>query len=645
MCGIAGLLDRRGRLGPDTLARTVRKMTDAIAHRGPDGDGIWTDAGAGIGFGHRRLAIIDVSPLGAQPMESADGRYVITYNGEIYNFAEMRAELAAAGARFRGGSDTEVILEGFVRWGVEATLARCIGMFAFALWDRRTRTLRLVRDRLGVKPLYYAHYDSRLLFGSELKALRAVEDWQPTLDLDALAGYARHGYVGAPTTIYAEARKLPQGQILEWTDGSEPRLVSYWDARVAAMHGRTRWNGPHDDAATVDQLETLLKDAVAKRMVSDVPLGAFLSGGIDSSLVVALMQAQSTRPVRTFTIGFGESGYDEAVHAKAIAAHLGTEHTELYVEPRHALEIVPRLADIYDEPFADSSQIPTFLVSEMTRRHVTVALSGDGGDELFAGYNRYVWAEKLWSWMARIPTPLRHATAFGAERLPGKLADGLARLLPAGIRPARPREKLAKMAEILKLDGIDPIYRRLVSQWADPAALMKGGREPHGPLFDSTFVRDMPEPIARMQLIDTLTYLPDDILAKVDRATMATSLEGREPLLDHRLYEFAWTLPPAFKMRGGSGKWPLRRVLERYVPRALFERPKMGFGVPIDAWMRGPLRDWAEDLLDAKTLAADGIFDPVPIRKAWTDHLDGTRDMHYPLWVVLMFQSWKRRWA
>jgi asparagine synthase (glutamine-hydrolysing) len=637
MCGIAGLLDRRARLAPDRLARTVRAMTDAIAHRGPDGDGIWTDAEAGIGFGHRRLAIIDVSPRGAQPMESACGRYVATYNGEIYNFAELRTELAAAGARFRGGSDTEVVLEGFVRWGVEATIARCVGMFAFALWDRQTRTLRLIRDRLGVKPLYYAHYDTRLLFASELKALRAVADWQPTLDRDALAGYVRHGYVAAPNTIYAQAKKLPAGHILEWTQGAEPRIAPYWDARAQASAGRTQWTQPRDDNATIDRLEALLKDAVAKRMVSDVPLGAFLSGGIDSSLVVALMQAQSARPVKTFTIGFGEAGYDEATHAKAVAAHLGTEHTELYVEPRHALDVVPKLADMYDEPFADSSQIPTFLVAEMTRRHVTVALSGDGGDELFAGYNRYVWAETLWSWIARMPSPLRRAAAAAAECVPG----GLARLLPV----VRPHEKLAKVAEILRLDGIDSVYRRLVSQWPDPARLVRSGREPSGPLWDSGLARDFPEPITRMQMIDTLTYLPDDILAKVDRATMAVGLESREPLLDHRLLEFAWTLPPSFKLRDGQGKWPLRRVLERYVPRALFERPKMGFGVPIDSWLRGPLRDWAEDLLDAKTLESDGLFDPAPVRAAWAAHLAGTREMHYPLWVVLMFQAWKRRWA
>ncbi len=637
MCGIAGLVDRRRRLTDERLRGTVAAMTDAIAHRGPDGDGLWADAEAGVGFGHRRLAIIDVSPLGAQPMQSACGRYVATYNGEIYNFAELRADLAAAGVSFRGGSDTEVVLEGFVRWGVEATIARCVGMFAFALWDRKTRTLRLIRDRMGVKPLYYAHFDTRLLFGSELKALRAVADWQPTLDRDALVGYVRHGYVAAPNTIYAQAKKLPPGHILTWEEGSEPQIAPYWDAREAALRGRARWEEAIDPAETLDRLETLLKDAVAKRMVSDVPLGAFLSGGIDSSLVVALMQAQSTRPVKTFTIGFEEAGYDEATHAKAVAAHLGTEHTELYVEPRHALDVVPKLADMYDEPFADSSQIPTFLVSQMTRRHVTVALSGDGGDELFAGYNRYVWAETLWSWIAKAPTPLRRMAAAAAERVPG----GLARLLPV----VRPHEKLAKLAEILRLDGIDAVYRRLVSQWPEPAALARTGREPHRPLFDGSLAAACPEPVARMQLVDTLTYLPDDILAKVDRATMAVGLEGREPLLDHRLYEFAWTLPPSFKLNAGEGKWPLRRVLERYVPRALFERPKMGFGVPIDAWLRGPLRDWAEDLLDAGTLAADGLFDPAPVRAAWDAHLAGKREMHYPLWVVLMFQSWKRRWA
>jgi len=645
MCGIAGILDRRQRLTQSALAAAVKAMTGAIAHRGPDGDGVWTDAESGIGLGQRRLAIIDLSAAGAQPMASACGRYVAVYNGEIYNYAELRADLEKAGVAFRGHSDTEVVLEGFVRWGVEATIARCIGMFAWALWDRKTRVFRLIRDRLGVKPLYYAFDGSRLLFGSELKALRAAPDWRPTIDRTALAAYARRGYVPAPQTIYAEAKKLPPGQILEWREGAAPILSEYWSARDAARRGRAAWGTAIDERETLQRLEALLEDAVEKRLVSDVPLGAFLSGGIDSSLVVALMQKRSTAKAKTFTIGFDETGYDEAKHAKAVAAHLGTDHTELYVTPEHALGVVPRLADMYDEPFADSSQIPTFLVAEMTRKHVTVALSGDGGDELFAGYNRYIWAEKLWSHLAPIPAPLRGLAASILGGVPAGAANFLAGLMPRNQRPVRPQEKLAKFAEILRLDGIDAVYRRLISQWPEPAKLVAGATDELGPLADPALAAEMPEPVARMQLIDSLTYLPDDILAKVDRATMATSLEGREPLLDHRLFEFAWTLPPSLKLRQGVGKWPLREILKRHVPAELFERPKMGFGVPIDSWLRGPLRDWAEDLLDAKRLAEDGLFEPAPVRAAWAQHLAGTRENHYPLWTILMAQAWKRRWA
>jgi asparagine synthase (glutamine-hydrolysing) len=645
MCGIAGLLDRHARLSESALAERTRAMTTAIAHRGPDGDGVWTDAAAGIGLGHRRLAIIDLSPLGAQPMASADGRYVVTYNGEIYNFPALRAELEALGVAFRGHSDTEVMLEGFVRWGVEATLHKMVGMFALALWDRQMRSLWLIRDRLGVKPLYYAHAGDKLIFGSELKALRADPDFRPTLDRDALVGYLRHGYVPGPRTIHREARKLPPGALLEWRAGAEPELRTYWDARAVARAGRAEWAKPRDDAFELERLDALLRQAIAGRMLSDVPLGAFLSGGIDSSLVVALMQAQSARPVRSFSIGFDVEGYDEAKHAAATAKHLGTDHTELYVTPAHALAVVPRLPDMYDEPFADSSQIPTFLVSEMTRKHVTVALSGDGGDEVFAGYNRYLHAEAIWRARARLPGPLRKLAARALE-LPGPaLWQALLAPLPESKRPVRPAEKAAKLARILRESSLASIYRGLVSQWPDPAAIATAGTGSAGPLWDETLADDMPEPVARMQLLDTLTYLPDDILTKVDRATMAVSLEGREPLLDHRLIEHAWTLPPSFKIRNGESKWALRRVLERYVPRALFERPKMGFGVPIDAWLRGPLRDWAEDLLDAKTLAADGLFDPAPIRTAWTEHLSGARDMHYPLWTILMFQAWRRRWG
>ncbi len=645
MCGIAGLLDRRARQGANALSETVKRSTDTLAHRGPDASDIWTDAEAGIGFGHRRLAIIDLSPLGVQPMHSSDGRYVITFNGEIFNYLDLRAELAAQGAAFRGDSDTEVMLEGFVRWGIRETVAKLIGMFAIGLWDRRTRTLWLIRDRLGVKPLYYAQAGERLIFGSELKALRAHPDWRPEIDTEALAAYMRHGYVPAPRTIYKEARKLGAGEFLEWRPGEAPQLHVYWSAREKAIEGRERWTETIDDAEAIERLDTLLRDAVKRRMIADVPLGAFLSGGIDSSTVVALMQTQSARPVKTFSIGFEEKGYDEAKHAKAVAAHLGTEHTELYVTPAHALGVVPRLTEWFDEPFADSSQIPTFLVSEMTRKHVTVALSGDGGDENFAGYTRYGLGDSLWRKLAAIPGPLRRAGACAIDAAGPGAIDALAKLIPAAWRPVRPAEKAAKAAEVLRLDSLDAVYRRLVSQWPDPALVARNAGEAKGPLWDESFAIDMPDPIARMQLLDTITYLPDDILTKVDRASMAVALEARVPLLDHRVVEHAWTLPPALKRRNGEGKWILRRVLDRYVPRSLYDRPKMGFGVPIDAWLRGPLRDWAEDLLDAKAIAADGLLDPAPIRAAWDAHLSGARDMHYPLWVVIMFRDWQRRWA
>jgi len=644
MCGISGILDRRQRYGEGVLAAHLRRMNDTLSHRGPDGADIWTDAAAGIGLGHRRLAIVDLSPTGVQPMHSADGRFVVTYNGEIFNFRELRAELESSGVRFRGTSDTEVMLEGFSRWGVRQTVEKTVGMFAIALWDRQTKNLRLIRDRLGVKPLYYAYDGARLIFGSELKALRAAPDFAPTLDRDALVAYFRHADVPGAATIYREAKKLPPGTLLEWREGSEPRIETYWSAREMAVAGRTHWQTPVDDATEIENLDRLLRDAVAKRMIADVPLGAFLSGGIDSSLVVALMQAQSVTPVRTFTIGFDETGYDEAQHAKAVASHLGCAHTELYVSADQARDVIPKLAEFYDEPFADASQIPTYLVAQMTRQHVTVALSGDGGDESFAGYNRHVWADRLESDLGFLPRWLRRAAAT-ALSLPGEtFFDFAAKLIPAQRRPVRPGEKAAKMAALLRADDPSAIYRGLVSQWPDPRMLVPGASEPDGPIWDKTLAADMPDFAARMQLLDTLTYLPDDVLTKVDRATMAVGLEGRNPLLDHRVVEHAWRLPPHMKLRGGEGKWILREILAHYVPRELFERPKMGFAVPIGAWLRGSLRDWAADLLDPAAIAADGILAPAPIAAAWAAHQAG-EDRTYALWTVLMFRSWQRRWA
>ena len=633
MCGIAGLIDRGGRLSPQGLPEIVRAMADVQRHRGPDAGDIWVDAEARMAFGHRRLSIIDLSPMGAQPMISADGRHVITYNGEVFNFAELRRELEAGGRRFRGGSDTEVILEGCAAWGADATARRLIGMFAFALWDRQSRIMTLVRDRLGIKPLYYVANENLFAFGSELKVLRACPGWTPEIDRDAVMGYFRHGYIGQPKSIYAGVNKLPPGHVLTLKPGQAPELAPFWDMREVARDGL---------AAAGTRNWT---DAVRRRMVADVPLGAFLSGGIDSSTVVALMQANSNRPIRTFSIGFREAGYDEAPHAKAVARHLGCDHTEFYVEPKDALAVIPHLPEWYDEPFADSSQIPTYLVSAMTRKHVTVALSGDGGDEVFAGYSRYFWADALHRRLHRMPGLARNGAAQMLRCLAPSTWDRLFKLVPARWRPPQAGYRLQKLADLFAHADPDDIYRRLISQWASPESVVVGGHEPRGPIWDATLAQRIPDFTARMQFLDTVTYLPDDILAKVDRATMAVSLEGRVPLLDHRVVEFAWTLPPRFKVRDGKGKWLLRQVLARHVPSHLVERPKMGFGVPIDHWLRGPLRDWAEDLLKPEALAAGGFLRPEPVRALWREHLSGRNNWQYQIWVVLMFQAWRQRWS
>jgi asparagine synthase (glutamine-hydrolysing) len=628
------------------LEATARAMADAIRHRGPDGDGVWVDSGAGLALAHRRLAIIDLTPTGAQPMASANGRYHITFNGEIFNFQDLRRELVEAGRTFRGTSDTEVILEGCVRWGIDATISRLVGMFAFALWDRQDRQLHLVRDRLGIKPLYYLQRSTRFLFGSELKALRAVSGWTPEIDRDAVIGFLRHAYVPTPLTIYQNVAKLPPGAHLTVEPDGKAVLSRYWDIRHVAAEGiAAAERRPLSADEAEERLDALLREAVRLRMISDVPLGAFLSGGIDSSTVVALMQAESTRPVKTFSIGFREQGFDESSHASAVARHLRTDHTELIVEPRHALDTIPKIADWYDEPFADSSQIPTFLVSELARRHVTVALSGDGGDELFAGYNRYFWGSRLWGWARTVPHPLRRSIAAAMQAVPSCVWDRLGGTLPARLRPPQLGDKLRKVAGLLAAGGPDAIYRSLVSQWDDPQRIVCDGTEPSTPLWHSTIADTVPEFIDRMQLLDFLTYLPDDILTKVDRATMAVSLEGRVPLLDHRVVEFSWTLPRALKVDGNGGKKILKRVLARYVPSTLTDRPKMGFGVPIETWLRGPLRGWAEDLLSAKALEADGILRPGPIRDLWNAHLSGATAGQYRLWPILMFQAWRRRWA
>ena len=641
MCGIAGVLTLAGS-AREPLERNATAMADSIAHRGPDDHGFWSDAEAGIALTHRRLSIVDLSPAGHQPMTSADGRFVITYNGEVYNFQDLRTELEARGVKFRGASDTEVMLEAFAAYGIEAAVKRLIGMFAIGVWDRHDRTLTLIRDRLGIKPLYWAKLGETFLFGSELKALRAYPGWDPRIDRGAVAAFMRHNYVPAPHSIYSGVNKLEPGRILTLPWQGEPSITQYWDARAVARAGLADPLRLSNTELT-DQLEILLKDAVRRRMVADVPVGAFLSGGIDSSTVVALMQAANAGPVRTYSIGFDIAGYNEAPHAAEVARHLRTEHTELIVTSKEALDVIPRLPDFYDEPFADSSQIPTYLVSAMTRQHVTVALSGDGGDELFGGYNRYQLAQKFWRNLSLLPKPVRHGIAGALRGVRPDRWSSLFNLLPESLRPAQPGDKLHKLASVLTLDDASAIYRRLVTHW-EPARVMPGVAEPKGPLWDDTVDSDFPGLLERLQYLDLVTYLPDDILTKVDRASMAVALEARVPLLDHRVVEFAWRIPRSSLIRDGVSKWPLRQVLYRHVPRDIVERPKMGFGIPLGDWLRGPLRDWAESLLSEQRLREGGFFDSGFVRRIWAEHLSGIHNHQYLLWDVLMFEAWRLRW-
>ncbi|TVR09157.1 MAG: asparagine synthase (glutamine-hydrolyzing) [Salinarimonadaceae bacterium] len=633
MCGIAGLFDSERSGDGDGLRRAARAMGDTLAHRGPDGEGVHVDAQAGLALAHRRLSIVDLSPAGAQPMVSACGRFVLCYNGEIYNAEDMRAHEALAGVAWRGHSDTEVILESVARRGLEPTLADMNGMFAFALWDRETRILSLARDRLGIKPLFIARSGRGILFASEAKALRAA-GLEPRIDPEALAAYLRFAYVPAPFSIYEGVEKVLPGEIVTMgpEGGCERRF--YWRLADAVAQGRREALDVGDDEAA-ERLDALLRDAVGRQTISDVPLGAFLSGGIDSSLVAAMMAARGGR-VRTFSIGFPDFGFDESSHAAAVARHLGTEHTGLVVTGREALDVVPDLSGIWDEPFADSSQIPTLLLSRLTRAHVTVALSGDGGDELFAGYNRYALAGRHWPRLERVPIGLRSALARLADLVPVAAADALARFVPGA--PPQAGDKLRKAASVLPLDA-DGLYRRLTSQIPDPSEHI------HGAERESPFTAPSALGLVdRMRYRDTLTYLPDDILQKVDRASMAASLEARPPLLDHRVVEFAWTLPQRFLLRDGRSKWLLRRVLDRYVPPALIERPKMGFGVPLAEWLRGPLLEWARDAIEAPDYGG-GLLRPEPARRLLGEHLRGGRNHAYQLWTLLMFEAWRRRWT
>ena len=639
MCGFTGFWQFNKQAFSKPYDKVALEMAAAIHSRGPDDEGAWSDEKAGLAFGHRRLSILDLSQAGHQPMQSHSGRLTIAYNGEVYNAFEIRQDLEALGKSFKSHSDTEVILEAIETWGISKALPKFVGMFAFSLWDKESKKLYLVRDRLGIKPLYWGNLKGTLFFGSQLKSFKAHPKWEAETDRDALVSYFRYNYVPAPLSIYKGIQKQRPGTWLEIDANGQVREEYYWDFKKISKEKSTDRVSLSDKEA-VDQLEGILKDAIEKRMIADVPLGAFLSGGVDSSTVVALMQSMSTKPVKTFSIGFDEDEYNEATHAREVAKHLNTEHHELYLKPKEAQEVIPQLPGWYDEPFADSSQIPTYLVSRMTRDHVTVALSGDGGDELFAGYNRYFLGQSIWSKIAPLPGFMKAIGKVGIEALSPSAWDVLGKVIPSSLRPQHFGDKLHKLASILPHDTVPDFYKTLVSQWEDPASLVQGGEETDlwareglsGISFET-----YPE---TMQFMDTMTYLPDDILTKVDRASMAVSLEARVPLLDHRVVEFAWSLPESLKIRKGVSKWVLREVLYRHVPKSLIERPKMGFGVPIGDWIRGPLNEWAESLLDAKSLE-DGGLNPDPILKRWKEHQSSTRNWQYSLWSILMYQAWR----
>lgn len=650
MCGFAGFL------GGEPQTETALNMASAIVNRGPDDVGVWIELESRIALAHRRLSVVDLSPAGHQPMASNSGRYVIAFNGEIYNHLDMRKTLeklphsnplpAGEGIKqmWRGHSDTETLLAGFEAWGIEETLKKSVGMFAIALWDKQTCKLTLARDRMGEKPLYFGWQGSgehrAFLFGSELKALKQHPAFAAQIDRNALCLLLRHNYIPAPYSIYQGISKLEPGCLLTVSlVQPEPTIGKYWDTLQVASHGVSNpFSGSPDEA--VDALERLASDAVRQQMMADVPLGAFLSGGIDSSTVVALMQAQSARPVMTFTIGFNEKGYNEAEHAKAVARHLGTEHTELYVTSQQARDVIPQLPFLYCEPFADSSQIPTFLVSQLARQHVTVSLSGDAGDELFCGYNRYQMTNDLWSKISLIPSPLRGLAAKAITSISPNNWNSFARYIPGASRYSAVGDKLHKGAGVLASSSVEDLYLGIVSHLRDPAAWVIGGKEPLTQLTGSSSALNKLNAVEKMMALDTVSYLPDDILAKVDRAAMGVSLEGRVPFLDHRIVEFAWSLPLEYKLRDGQTKWPLRQVLYRHVPQAIIDRPKMGFGIPLHDWLRGPLRDWAENLLGEQRLQHEGFFHPEPIRQKWAEHLSGQRNWAYLLWNVLMFQAW-----
>ncbi|MCM3596582.1 asparagine synthase (glutamine-hydrolyzing) [Metabacillus idriensis] len=647
MCGIAGFIDSSSQTGNEQLQSTVSRMTDMLYSRGPDHGDFWVDEQTGLALGHRRLSIIDLSPEGNQPMHSKSGRYVLVFNGEIYNYLSLRSELELAGIVFKGSSDTEVMIESIEMWGINRALTKFTGMFAFALWDRKERLLYLARDRMGEKPLYYGWAGKTFLFGSELKALKSHPAFEWNVNRDALPLYLRYNCIPAPFSIYENIFKVMPATYLVINPAKSSHVsdpIKYWSAEKAADNG-FRYPIHCSEEEAVSKLDQVLRTAVKQQMVSDVPLGAFLSGGIDSSMIVALMQSESSRPIKTFTIGFHQTEYNEAGYAKEVASHLETDHTELYVTEQQAMEVIPKLPSIYDEPFSDSSQIPTFLVSQLARQHVTVSLSGDGGDELFAGYNRHLWGEKIWNNIHHLPKSIRHMAAVPLNKIsPQKLENS--RFLPSKYKNRFLGEYLHKFGDILKADSVEEMYLSLTSHWKNPQLVVKDRILLEPFLNHSSAI--FPSATEMMMYMDMSQYLPDDILVKVDRASMSVSLETRAPFLDHNVVEFSWRIPLSMKLKGNQSKWLMRQLLYTHVPKELIERPKHGFGVPIGHWLRGPLKEWAEELLAEKRLLTEGYFQPAPIRQKWEEHLTGKSNWHHQLWDILMFQSWleneKRSW-
>jgi len=647
MCGIAGFLHTS--FHPDQWSHELFKMAKTMIHRGPDDEGVWFDSNVGVGLAHRRLAIIDLSREGHQPMTSISGRYVIVYNGEIYNFQLLRKSLKNENIQWRSHSDTEVILAAIESWGIETAVKHCIGMFAFALWDKKERILYLCRDRIGIKPLYYALIKNGMVFGSELKALKAHQDFEPIIDRNALALYLRYNCIPAPYCIFQNSWKLMPGHILKISANSLrkkkelPKSFSYWSASDIAESGQ-RNPVRLTPKEAIEQLEELLCDAIRMHMVADVPLGCLLSGGIDSSIVAALMQSVNIRPIKTFSIGFNDIRYNEAKYAKSVANYLGTEHIELYLSSDDAMDVIPNIPILYDEPFSDSSQIPMFLLSKLTRQHVTVCLSGDGGDELFGGYNRHFLWQNIWQKTKWMPFFLKNILSKSLQAISpvtwDKLTQRLMFKMPNRYKLTMPGDRIHKFIKVIGSESPEKMYKSLISHWKKSERVVIDGYEPLMALTNSDSHPDLSDFTNIMMYLDLIAYLPDDILTKVDRASMGVSLEARVPLLDHRIVEFAWRLPLSMKVLNNQGKWILRQILYKYVPRELVERPKMGFAIPIDVWLRGPLRNWAEVLLNENRLNQEGFFYPKPIRRKWEEHLSGKLNWQYDLWDVLMFQVW-----